>query len=154
MDEWSGVKEGCRLLEDQAVLVLNKPSGLSVLGERQGQDLLDLAAGAGEELYAVHRIDKVTSGAILLAKSLAVHGVLTRQFADRSVEKHYLAITASAGLPEAGLIDLPLFTASSGRVRVAGERGTSGSTRRTRRGSCRPPSASTTSSPTRRARSS
>ena len=59
------------LLEDDAVLVLDKPAGVSVMGERHESDLVRMAAEAGETLYPVHRIDKVTSGVILFAKDLA-----------------------------------------------------------------------------------
>ena len=57
------------------------------MGERHESDLVRMAAGAGEELFPVHRIDKVTSGAVLFAKELRWHGPLTRQFATRTVGK-------------------------------------------------------------------
>jgi tRNA pseudouridine32 synthase/23S rRNA pseudouridine746 synthase/23S rRNA pseudouridine1911/1915/1917 synthase len=81
-----------------------------------------MAAGAGEELFPVHRIDKVTSGAVLFAKELRWHGPLTRQFATRTVGKTYLAITGPGGLPARGVIDLPLSTGRKSRVRVAAPR--------------------------------
>jgi tRNA pseudouridine32 synthase/23S rRNA pseudouridine746 synthase/23S rRNA pseudouridine1911/1915/1917 synthase len=109
------------VFEDEAVLVLNKPAGVSVMGERHETDLVRMAAAAGEELFPVHRIDKVTSGAVLFAKQLRWHGPLTRQFAGRTVGKTYLAIT-SPGLPARGVIDLPLSTGRKSRVRVAAPR--------------------------------
>jgi tRNA pseudouridine32 synthase/23S rRNA pseudouridine746 synthase len=120
--EWSGIRDGAVVFEDEAVLVLNKPAGVSVMGERHETDLLRLAAAAGEELFPVHRIDKVTSGAVLFAKQLRWHGPLTRQFAARTVGKTYLAITAPGGLPAHGVIDLPLSTGRKSRVRVAAPR--------------------------------
>lgn len=108
--------------EDDAALVLDKPAGLSVAGERHDTDLVRQAAEAGEELFPAHRIDKVTSGAVLLARSLAVHGGLTRQFNRRTVGKAYLAITATTGLPARGTIDLPLGAGRKGRIRVAAPR--------------------------------
>jgi tRNA pseudouridine32 synthase/23S rRNA pseudouridine746 synthase/23S rRNA pseudouridine1911/1915/1917 synthase len=120
--EWSGIRDGGVVFEDEAVLVLNKPAGLSVMGERHETDLVRLAAAAGEELFPVHRIDKVTSGAVLFAKQLRWHGPLTRQFAARTVGKTYLAITAPGGLPAHGVIDLPLSTGRKSRVRVAAPR--------------------------------
>src|SRR5215471_3958527 len=92
------------------------------MGERHETDLVRLAAAAGEELFPVHRIDKVTSGAVLFAKELRWHGPLTRQFAGRTVGKTYLAITAPGGLPAHGVIDLPLSTGRKSRVRVAAPR--------------------------------
>ncbi len=120
--DWPGIREACAILEDEAVLALDKPAGISVLGERHDTDLVRLAGEAGETLYPVHRIDKVTSGVVLFAKSVAVHGGLTRQFNRRTVDKAYLAITRSEGLPEHGTIDLPLGTGRKGRVRVAAPR--------------------------------
>lgn len=123
MNTWAQIREKCVLLEDDAVLVLNKPAGLSVMGERHDTDLVRLAQACGEQLFPAHRIDKVTSGAILLAKELRFHGDLTRQFNKRTVDKVYLALVRSPGLPEQGTIELPLSEGRKNRVRVAAERG-------------------------------
>lgn len=122
MNAWIDIRGNNTIFEDDAILVLNKPAGISLVGERHGADLLKLAKEAGEKVIPVHRVDKVTSGLVLFAKSIDVHGGLTRQFAKRTVEKAYLAITRPAGIPDEGTIDLPLMTASSGRVRIAAER--------------------------------
>ena len=92
------------------------------MGERHDTDLVRLAEEAGEKLYPAHRIDKVTSGVLLLAKDLALHGDLTRQFNRRTVDKVYLAITATTGLPGRGTIELPLSVGRKNRVRVAANR--------------------------------
>ncbi len=110
------------LVETDDYLVLDKPAGISVTGERHDTDLVRIAADAGERVIPVHRIDKVTSGAVLLARSTDAHGPLTRQFAVRTVAKTYLAITASIGLPDVGTVDLPLCTGRKNRVRVAAPR--------------------------------
>jgi tRNA pseudouridine32 synthase / 23S rRNA pseudouridine746 synthase len=119
---WAEIRERCTIFEDDAIFILNKPAGISLVGERHGTDLLKLAKEAGETVIPVHRVDKVTSGLVLFAKRIDIHGGLTRQFAKRTVEKSYLAITRPAGIPDEGTIDLPLMTASSARVRVAAER--------------------------------
>ncbi|WP_233221807.1 RluA family pseudouridine synthase [Streptomyces carminius] len=123
MSRWSEIRDGAALYEDEAILVLNKPAGISVMGERHETDLVRLAEEEGETLYPVHRIDKVTSGAVLFAKEVRFHSVLTRQFNRRTVDKSYLAVTRSTGLPQAGTIDLPLGVGRKNRVRVAGNRG-------------------------------
>jgi len=120
--EWAQLRAEHAVLEDEAVLVLDKPAGISVTGERHETDLVRLARDAGEQLFPVHRIDKVTSGAVLLAKELRWHGGLTRQFAKQTVAKAYLAITSPGGLPAAGTIDLPLSVGRKNRVRVAAQR--------------------------------
>jgi tRNA pseudouridine32 synthase / 23S rRNA pseudouridine746 synthase len=109
-------------LEDEAVLVLNKPAGVSVMGERHDTDLVRMAADCGEELFPVHRIDKVTSGLIVFAKQLSVHGGLTRQFTKHTVDKAYLTIARSGGLPAEGRIELPLSVGRKSRVRIAAPR--------------------------------
>jgi tRNA pseudouridine32 synthase/23S rRNA pseudouridine746 synthase/23S rRNA pseudouridine1911/1915/1917 synthase len=119
---WPSIRRAGVILENEAVLALDKPAGISVTGERHDTDLVRLAAEAGEELFPAHRIDKVTSGVVLFAKSLAVHGGLTRQFNRRTVAKAYLVITRSSGLPERGTIDLPLTVGRKSRVRVAAPR--------------------------------
>jgi tRNA pseudouridine32 synthase/23S rRNA pseudouridine746 synthase len=120
--EWSELREQIVLWEDDFALVVNKPPGLSVMGDPYDTDLVTMAAEAGEPLWWVNRIDKVTSGAVVLAKTQTSHGVLTRQFAKRTVDKAYLAICQPGHFPDKGVIDLPLLTASSGRVRVAAQR--------------------------------
>ena len=122
MNDWAQIRAAAALYEDDAALVLNKPAGLSVMGERHDTDLVRLAEEAGEKLYPAHRIDKVTSGVLLLAKDLARHGDLTRQFNRRTVDKVYLAITATTGLPDRGTIELPLSVGRKNRVRVAANR--------------------------------
>jgi tRNA pseudouridine32 synthase / 23S rRNA pseudouridine746 synthase len=122
VSQWASIRDGGVVVEDEAVLVLNKPAGISVMGERHEADLVRMAAGAGEELFPVHRIDKVTSGAVLFAKELRWHGPLTSQFAGRTAGKAYLAVTAPGGMPARGIIDLPLSAGRKGRARVAAPR--------------------------------
>jgi tRNA pseudouridine32 synthase/23S rRNA pseudouridine746 synthase/23S rRNA pseudouridine1911/1915/1917 synthase len=122
VSRWAEIREAAVVYEDDAVLVLNKPAGLAVMGERHDTDLVRLAQDAGEKLYPAHRIDKVTSGAVLLARELRLHGDLTRQFSRRSVDKVYLTVTRSAGLPERGTIELPLSVGRKSRVRIAASR--------------------------------
>ena len=122
MTRWLDLRVERRLYEDDAVLVLDKPAGISVIGERHDFDLVDLARDAGEELWPAHRIDKVTSGAIVFAKTAAAHASLARQFNRRSVEKAYLAIVRGDDVPARGTIDLPLAVGRKNRVRVAAPR--------------------------------
>lgn len=120
--EWAELRASCVIAEDAAVLALNKPAGISVTGERHDTDVVEAAAAAGETLYPVHRIDKVTSGLVLLAKELTAHGQLTRQFNKQTAEKAYLAIVESTGLPDRGVIELPLSVGRKNRVRIAAPR--------------------------------
>ncbi|MGW5385806.1 RluA family pseudouridine synthase [Nocardia sp. NPDC003963] len=124
--DWPELRARSLLLEDEAILALNKPAGISVTGERHDIDIVAAAETYGEKLYPVHRIDKVTSGLILFARDLAAHGPLTRQFNKQTAEKVYLAIvaTGSPELPGSGTIELPLSVGRKNRVRVAAPRET------------------------------
>jgi tRNA pseudouridine32 synthase/23S rRNA pseudouridine746 synthase/23S rRNA pseudouridine1911/1915/1917 synthase len=120
--DWPALRRERVLVETDEYLVLDKPAGVSVTGERHDTDLVRIARGAGEELIPVHRIDKVTSGVVLLARTKRAHGPLTRQFAKRTVAKAYLVITRSVGLPAQGTVELPLSVGRKNRVRVAAPR--------------------------------
>ena len=108
------------LHQDEALLVLDKPAGLTVhpgAGQRTGtlaNALLHLSPGrlsglGGEERPGiVHRLDKETSGVIAIARTDAAHRELARQFHDREVEKVYLALVTPPPEAEGGLIDLAI----------------------------------------------
>ena len=113
---------------DEGLLVLNKPSGVPVLADRSGVaclwDALQQALAAeGVRPRAVHRIDKGTSGLLLVALDPAVERQLTRAFVAGSVGKWYSALGAGH-LPGANSfdIDLPLIAGRKSRWRVAGPR--------------------------------
>jgi 23S rRNA pseudouridine955/2504/2580 synthase len=106
---------------DRDVLVLNKPHGLPVQGgpniARHLDGMLDaLRFDAAERPRLVHRLDKDTSGVLLLARSVAAAAKLAAAFRGRDVEKTYWAVTVGQPTPPAGRIDLPL-------VRQPGPRG-------------------------------
>ncbi|MDR1817722.1 MAG: RluA family pseudouridine synthase [Puniceicoccales bacterium] len=94
------------LFEDEHLLAVNKPAGMVAHpGAGTGDDTLAhaalahtkgaLAAAAGERRPGiVHRLDKETSGVILLAKTDAAYHALVRQFAGREPDKQYLALVA------------------------------------------------------------
>ena len=88
--------------EGKGWIALNKPSGLAVqggTGTKQHVDgmLAALAARGGDRMRLVHRIDKDTSGVLLLAKNLAAARSLTDAFQKHVIEKTYLALCM--GLP-------------------------------------------------------
>ncbi|HMW55613.1 MAG TPA: pseudouridine synthase [Accumulibacter sp.] len=95
---------------DASLLVVNKPTGLlSVPG--RGEDKQDCLAGRVQAEYPealiVHRLDMATSGLLVLARGKTMERRLGTQFANRQVDKRYVAVVK--GLPPlAGEIDLPL----------------------------------------------
>jgi 23S rRNA pseudouridine1911/1915/1917 synthase len=107
------------LHEDADLLVLDKPAGL-VVHPGAGNDtgtlvhaLLhhcrDLSGiGGVERPGIVHRLDKETSGCLVIAKNDLAHHALAAQFADRTTEKIYLAIVEGAPKHKTGVIDKPI----------------------------------------------
>lgn len=96
------------LFEDEQLLVLDKPSGLAIHGgARSGEDdVVQRLRRAGLEGAApVHRLDRGTSGALIVAKSSAVARELSRLFETGQVEKSYLALVRGALGPEPVLVD-------------------------------------------------
>ena len=100
------------IYEDDAVLALNKPSGLAVQGGTKTTRHVDrLLSAWGEGLQRprlVHRLDRDTSGVLVLGKTPAAAASLASAFARRSAEKTYWAIVAGTPEPAEGVIDLAL----------------------------------------------
>ncbi|HEY7790297.1 MAG TPA: RluA family pseudouridine synthase [Vicinamibacterales bacterium] len=106
------------LYEDEDLLVVNKPAGLVVHpapGHADGTlvnallyHVRDLSGIGGERRPGiVHRLDRGTSGLMIVAKNDAAHEELARQFQDREIEKEYIALVW--GMVQAGRrIDLPI----------------------------------------------
>jgi 23S rRNA pseudouridine955/2504/2580 synthase len=97
---------------DDRVLILDKPAGLAVQGgsstERHLDGMLDTLAAGGERPRLVHRLDKETSGVLVLARTAAAATGLARAFRTRAVRKLYWAVVIGAPPSEQGEIDAPL----------------------------------------------
>ncbi|HAV22202.1 MAG: hypothetical protein A2X67_00810 [Ignavibacteria bacterium GWA2_55_11] len=99
------------LIEDGHILALNKPSGLLVLPDRYDEakaNLIGLLTSAEPEMYVVHRLDRETSGVIVLAKTKDAHASLNAQFEARSTSKVYHAVCKGEAEADEGIIDMPL----------------------------------------------
>jgi 23S rRNA pseudouridine955/2504/2580 synthase len=102
--------------EDKDLFVLNKPSGFAVQGGTKTFQHLDgLLMGLGVELrerpLLVHRLDRDTSGVILVARRRAVAASLGKLFATRVVKKTYWAVVKGVPKPAQGKIDVALIKA-------------------------------------------
>lgn len=89
------------LLEDEAVLAVNKPAGMLTIRDGYNPALPHLSGWLQERfgrIWTVHRLDKDTSGVILFARSAEAHRFLNQQFEEKRVHKVYHALIA--GLPE------------------------------------------------------
>jgi 23S rRNA pseudouridine955/2504/2580 synthase len=100
------------LYEDDEVLALNKPAGLAVQGGTKTTHHVDrLLSAWGEGVdrpKLVHRLDRDTSGVLLLGKTPAAAAHLSGSFARRRAQKTYWAIVAGAPKPAEGVIELHL----------------------------------------------
>ena len=106
------------LYQDADVVVVNKESGMVVhpAGNESGTLVNALLyhvhdlSGIGGEMRPgiVHRLDKDTSGLILIAKNDAAHAALSEQFKQRTMEKHYRAVAHGSFSKGEGLIDAPI----------------------------------------------
>jgi 23S rRNA pseudouridine1911/1915/1917 synthase len=119
------------VFEDEHLLVVDKPAGLVVhpaAGNFDGTLVNALLHHCGASLSGiggvarpgiVHRIDKDTSGLLVVAKTDVAHEGLARQFADHSIERRYLAIVNGLPKMEEGTIDAPLARSSINRKKIA-----------------------------------
>ena len=97
------------LFEDADVMVLNKPAGLAVQGgsgiTRNVDDMLEVMRDAkGQKPRLVHRLDRETSGCLLIAKTRFAATALTGSFRHRSARKIYWALVAGVPKPKQGRI--------------------------------------------------
>lgn len=100
------------LFENDDIVLINKPTGISVTADRTGADdilrVLTAQLSPAEPLRLVHRLDKETSGILLIAKHRDAQSRYSRLFAKRLVRKLYLAIVKGPVLREAGSIKDPI----------------------------------------------
>ena len=118
------------LYQDADVVIVNKPCGMVVHPAAGNEDgtlvnallyhVCDLSGIGGEMRPGiVHRLDKDTSGLILIAKNDRAHALLSEQFKERSMEKHYRAVAFGGFKEESGLIDAPIARHPVDRKKMA-----------------------------------
>ncbi len=117
--------------EDAHLIVVNKPAGLVVhpaAGNLDGTLVNALLHHCRGQLSGiggvarpgiVHRIDKDTSGLLVVAKSDAAHEGLAKQFADHSIERAYIAVTGGVPMPPAGTVRGAIARAQHDRKKMA-----------------------------------
>lgn len=117
--------------EDQDVIVVNKPKGMTVhpaAGNEDGTLVNALLAHCGDSLSGVggetrpgivHRIDKDTSGLLIVAKNDRAHGFLAAQLADHSLYREYEAVVLGNLKDDQGTIDAPIGRSRRDRKKMA-----------------------------------
>jgi 23S rRNA pseudouridine955/2504/2580 synthase len=99
--------------EDKAAIVVNKPPGLATQGGTKTKDHLDrlldgLAGEGGGRPKLVHRLDKDTSGALLVARTPRAAAFFSKSFSGRTARKVYWALVVGVPAIDDGMIELPL----------------------------------------------
>lgn len=118
------------LYQDEHIAVVVKPAGLVVhpaAGNPDGTLVnallyhLDSLSGIGGEMRPgiVHRLDKDTSGLMLVAKNDGAHAFLSQELADRKMEKHYRAVVFGKMKEESGVIEAPIARSKTDRKKMA-----------------------------------
>jgi 23S rRNA pseudouridine955/2504/2580 synthase len=104
--------EAMVLTQDRAAIVLNKPPGLATQGgsgtHQHVDGLLDAFAPEGPRPRLVHRLDKDTSGVLLIARTPGSAAFFSKRFSTRSARKIYWALVVGVPDIDDGLIDLPI----------------------------------------------
>jgi 23S rRNA pseudouridine1911/1915/1917 synthase len=119
------------VFEDEHLLVVDKPAGLVVhpaAGNLDGTLVNALLHHCGGSLSGiggvarpgmVHRIDKDTSGLLVVAKTDVAHEGLAKQFAAHSIDRRYLAIVSGVPRSNGGKVDAPLARSATNRKKIA-----------------------------------
>jgi 23S rRNA pseudouridine1911/1915/1917 synthase len=125
------------LFEDEQLIVVNKSAGMTVHpapGSRSAtlvnallHHCADSLSGIGGVLRPgiVHRLDKDTSGVLVVAKTDRAHRYLSKQFAKHTVERHYICLVRSAPKPREGKIVTRIARSPNDRKKQSVVRGTS-----------------------------
>ena len=120
------------LYDDKHLMVVNKPAGLLSVATPRGEPdtmfdraLMWASKNQSTRVHLVHRLDRETSGCLLLAKSPEVRDALQSQFKDRSVERIYHAVVFGKPPSESGISTSRVKETRDKRVRLVqkGDRG-------------------------------
>ena len=98
------------LYEDFSILAIDKPSGILVHPDKRSKEktIRDIFLKKYPKLEIVHRLDKDTSGVMLLAKNKKAHEFLKEQFQNRTVKKIYNTIVSGRFKNDRGIINKPI----------------------------------------------
>ena len=110
----------CLLWEDNDFLVIDKPSGISTLSDRKDSvHVLSIIRSKYPEATVAHRLDKDTSGVLVVAKTAEGYRHLSLQFEGRTVEKVYHAVVDGKPAYSGETVDAPIEKLPDGTVRIS-----------------------------------
>lgn len=109
---WLATMLKCQIVYlDEALIVLDKPAGLLAVAGRGAENQLNLAGqvqGIYLDALVVHRLDRDTSGLMVMARSEEAQRRIGRQFEERRVEKRYVAVVHGSPTNDRGRVELPM----------------------------------------------
>lgn len=114
------------LFEDEDYIVINKPSGIASLEDRNiasTTNILEMARSYNMDAQLCHRLDKDTTGALAIAKNSEAYRMLSMQFEARTVIKIYHAVCDGIHDFKDLLVDKPILTMTKGIVKIERSKG-------------------------------
>lgn len=114
------------LFEDNDFIVINKPSGISTLDERKDDyapSILRMAKEYSEDAQVGHRLDKETTGALIIAKNPEAYRHISMQFEHRETAKRYHAVVHGMHDWEGIMVNLPIHPLKDGKVIIDRNKG-------------------------------
>lgn len=120
------------LYEDKDILGIEKPSGILTHTDennKKEENILDWAKKKYKDIFLVHRLDRETSGILLLAKNNKVYEFLKNQFKNREIKKTYVAIVNGYVKNDFGIINKPIGRSPKDFRRKLAGRGVRGEVR-------------------------
>lgn len=106
------------LYENSDFLIALKPAGVNFHSEEDAGFVVQMAQKLDIPLFPVHRLDKMTSGLVILAKSSEIAAVFGKMFENREVEKYYLAISMRKPKKKMGWIKADMGSARRGDYKL------------------------------------
>ena len=109
------------LFENDDLIVVNKPPFISTLDEREGGEInmLRMAKQYSPDAQICHRLDKETSGALIIAKNPEAYRLVSMQFERRKVNKVYHAVINGTHVFENLVVDLPILNLGNKNVAIS-----------------------------------
>ncbi|OYZ66903.1 MAG: RNA pseudouridine synthase [Sulfuricurvum sp. 24-42-5] len=106
------------LYENNAFIIALKPSGVNFHSEKEAGFVVQTSQKTGIPLFPVHRLDKMTSGLVILAKSSEVAAQFGKMFENREIEKYYLAISMRKPKKKQGWVKADMGAARRGDYKL------------------------------------
>lgn len=106
--------------QDKDIIVINKPAGMVMYpaGHHQHGTLANALKHRFKEFYLVHRLDKDTSGVVIIALKEKIKEFLSNLFAHREIKKTYIALLSGKLTPQMAYIDMPIKRDRGGRFKI------------------------------------